>query len=107
MSTLKNYIEIEYQKVMVNDLLKQVFVNIPEEEYSEYAELVVDKLYTFRKLRETVRNMTVNDGKTAETAKELGVTEDDMLDAFIYMIMVVENVHLLKQLEKAYEDTDE
>ncbi len=98
MDSIKDYVEMEYQKDLISQLLKQVFVDTDETSYEEYTEMVFAKIHQQNSIR---RNFKNNRGDAlTHTAEYYGVTPDTVLDAFLYFNLIVENIFLIKQLSE-------
>ena len=98
MESIKDYAEVAYQKDLINMLLRQLFVGLTDQDYVEYTEMVCSKINQLNNVR---RDLKTNKGDYLEsTATYYGVTNDAVLDAFMYFNLVVENIFLIKQLSK-------
>jgi len=96
MATLGTYVEIEYQKDLISQLLKQAFINIDSELYEEMTELVFAKIHQMNQVRALLADSS---GDIIEkTAGQYGASTDNVLDSFMYFTLVVENAMLMKQL---------
>lgn len=101
MNSIRDYAEIEYQKDLISQLIKQSYVGIPEEEFEELTELIFVKLHRMNDLRSKVE--LKNNDEISNTAEAYSTSEDKVIDSFIYLTLIVENVILSKKLKEYIE----
>jgi hypothetical protein len=95
MASIKDYAETEFQKDLISQVLR-VFPNIASEEYEEITEMVATKINDMNKMREA---MNVHKGEQLDFfADQYKTTPQNILDSFVYFVLIVENVILNKSL---------
>ena len=105
MDSMKNFAEIEFQKDLVSNLLKQSFIDIDDTEYEEFTDLILGKIHLMNSMRTKVEEEA---GDTlAETAERYETTTDHIIDAYLYFTLIVENVFLARKLIEATEDSED
>jgi hypothetical protein len=98
MESVRDYVEMEYQKDLISQLLKQVFVDASEKDYEELTEMVFNKIHLQNSIRQNFK--ITKEDSLARTAEYYGVTTNAVLDAFLFFNLVVENVFLTKKLSE-------
>ena len=96
--SIRDYVESAKQKDLISQLLKQSFISIPPEYYEEMTELILEKLRTTNAVRKFISEK--NKDIIEETARINEVTENAVIDSFVYFFLIVENVLLAKQVEE-------
>lgn len=106
MSLLKEYADGEIKKGMVAYLLKNMFPHVPEDQYEDLTEVILNKFAFMNSLRAFIAEKEAEQIK--QTAEDNDVTEDAVLDSFVYFYLVAETSWLSYAIIKAsQEDNDE
>lgn len=105
MDSIKSYAELEYQKDLISQLLKQAFIGIPKERHEEMTERVFAKIHQMNQLRSIIKQSTAS--VIIDTAERYGSSEDQVLDSFMYFSLIVENAFLTKQLVDYIQSEDD
>lgn len=96
MDSVRSYVLEENQKDLIKQFLKQIFVDVKEPDYEELTELIATKLRELNTLR---KNMEEFDEKgLSKIASEFDIDKEQIVDAFIYFSLIVENTLMLKQI---------
>jgi len=103
MSSVGTYVELEYQKDLISQLIKQAYIDINPEEHEEMTEIVFAKIHQMNQMRAVLAKS--GEDSIARTASEHNVTTDNVLDSFLYFTLVVENALLMKQLAEYAKQT--
>jgi hypothetical protein len=98
MSSVGNYVELEYQKDLIAQLLKRAYINIEPEQHEELTEIVFAKIHQMNQMRAVLAGNS--EESVIKTADEYGVTVDSVLDSFMYFTLVVESALLMKVLSE-------
>lgn len=98
MSTLGNFIELETQKGMIRHIIKNSELDLSENELTELAIEVQNKLLYMHTYRERLRLQ--EEGSLDKVAEEYGTDAEAVLDSFVYFSLVLECVWLKKKLDK-------
>lgn len=97
MDTIKEYVEAQNQKDAISQLLRCLNISIDEDYQEEVTEAVLVKIKAMQEVSVLVKEVNKDVIKT--TAETYGVTEDSVLDSFMYFSLLVENVILHMQLQ--------
>lgn len=102
---MKTYVDSEFQKTMIQQLLRTTFKNIDECEYDLLTDRIAEKLENMRKMRDTLEEK--ENASLTEAAEKHGVSYSAVLDSFVYFQLIVENVWLIRYLEIVQAANDE
>lgn len=103
MNTLKNYMEAELRKTMINRLLKTAFINIPAEDFDEYTEMIMTKIDNLNTLKDNIKTFFGNGEDIKTIMEQYQTSEEEVLNSFLFMTLVVENVYLTKVIAQLWQ----
>ena len=103
-TSIKDYAEDVHYKDMIAQILRAAYTNIEEDEFEEITELINAKLAYMVEYKKTLA--TESEESLKASAEMHGTSPDNILDAFIYFTLIVDNVIMQEELRK-YEEDDE
>lgn len=99
-TNITDYVAAEQKKVLISQIIKSTFNSI--EDYEEATELVYSKLKSIDKLRDLLKQNSLEHIKESlKTENNTKVAPEQVIDAWVYFALVVENVWLSSELNKS------
>lgn len=104
-TSIKDYVENVHYKDMITQILRAAYTNIEEDEFEEITELINNKLAYMVEYKKTLA--AESEESLRESAEMHGTSPDNILDAFIYFTLIVDNVIMQEELRRYEEKDDE